>query len=113
MASKWLRMPPIRRGLLTSAARERRARRAVEEGWVARAEAAADQPGDAGLIISLTSHAPRFGTLALTLKSLLLQSLRPARVVLWIGRRDVALLPAEVRELAPFGLDIRACEDLG
>jgi hypothetical protein len=110
MGSKWLRMPPLRRGLLGSGMRERRARRAVEEGWALRGEAG---PGEPGLTISLTSHAPRFGTLALTLKSLLLQTLRPERVVLWIGHADLPRVPGEVRALEGAGLEIRPCEDLG
>ena len=113
MGSKWLRMPPLRRGLLGSGARERRARRVIEDSWLARAEAGPASAGARGLVVSLTSHGPRFGTLALTLKSLLLQTLRPERVVLWIGHGDMALLPAEVRALEALGLEIRACEDLG
>jgi hypothetical protein len=113
MASKWLRMPPIRRGLLGSGARERRARRAVEEGWAARRDRGPEGAREPGLVVSLTSHAARFGTLALTLRSLLLQSLRPERVALWIGHRDLPLVPADVRALGASGLEIRACEDLG
>lgn len=113
MGSRWLRMPPIRRGLLSSGGRERRARRVVEEGWAGHAETPVEPAGEPGLIVSLTSHAPRFGTLALTLKSLLMQTVRPERVVLWIGHRDMPLVPAEVHALEAFGLEVRACEDLG
>lgn len=113
MGSKWLRMPPLRRGLLGSGVRERRARRAVAEGWAQREEAGATGQADRGLVVSLTSHAPRFGALELTLRSLLLQSLRPERVVLWLGYDDMPLVPTEVRTLERAGLEIRACEDFG
>jgi len=113
MRSKWLALPPLRRGLLTSAFHERKARRAVEEGWTRRLLTPDVQTAEPGLYVSLTSHGPRFGTLALTLRSLLLQSLRPEAVLLWIGHRDLAGLPDEVRALEPFGLQIRPCEDHG
>ncbi|HEU4650922.1 MAG TPA: hypothetical protein VFS49_05860 [Croceibacterium sp.] len=106
-------MPPIRRGLLSSGWRERRARRAVEDGWRARLDGAPEPRAAGGLVVSLTSHAPRFATLALTLKSLLLQALRPERVVLWIGHRDMPLVPTDVRALERWGLEVRACEDFG
>ena len=109
---RWLPVPPLRRGFLGSGIRERRARRAVEESWAARSHEDGG-PVELGLVVSLTSHAPRFGTLALTLKSLLLQTLRPEGVALWIGHRDMAALPDEVRRLEPFGLSIRPCEDHG
>lgn len=113
MGSKWMRMPPLRRGLLGSGWRERRARRTVEESWALRGDGPPEGPAEAGLVVSLTSHAPRFATLTPTLKSLMLQTMRPERVVLWIGHRDVPLIPAEVRALVEAGLEIRACEDLG
>lgn len=109
MRFRW--MPPVRRGLLASGLRERRARRLLEEQWEELVEATLSIRPEPALFVSLTSHAPRFGTLALTLKSLLLQDLRPEAVVLWIGDRDVPALPAEVRELERLGLQIRACED--
>jgi len=69
-------------------------------------------PVDERLVVSLTSYPPRFGTLALTLKTLLLQSVRPHAVVLWIAEHDVGRLPANVRALCRHGIDIRICEDL-
>ena len=114
MGSKWVALPPLRRGLLTSPVRELAARRVVERSWQARLagdDPAASSPPTAPLKISLTSHAPRFGTLALTIKSLLLQAARPEEVLLWIGHGDLAALPAEVRALTAHGLSIRPCED--
>lgn len=64
------------------------------------------------LIVTLTSYPQRFGTLALTLKSLLTQSMRPDAVVLWIAHDDLPLLPDAVKALTREGLSIRGCEDL-
>jgi hypothetical protein len=67
-------------------------------------------PGE--LIVSLTSFPPRFSTLHLTLRSLLLQASRPDRLILWIAHDDLPLLPAIVRELQGDRLEVRGCEDL-
>jgi len=107
-------LPPVRRGLFTSGYREYAARRAIERAWYTRAIRLVQGRGrQQGLFVSLTSYAPRFATLALTLKSLLLQELRPEAVLLWIGHADMAHLPDDVRELEPFGLRIIACDDHG
>lgn len=110
---EWGRLPPLRRGLLTSPLREWQARRALVSGWDARfGEGAAElPPARSGLFVSLTSYAPRFATLAPTLRSLLLQTLRPEAVLLWIGHQDVPHLPDEVRELEAYGLRIMPCDD--
>jgi hypothetical protein len=116
MGTRWAPLPPLRRGLLTSPVRELWARRLVERRWDEHLSAGAEArtartPVTAGLFISLTSHTPRFATLALTLKSLLLQDVRPEHVLLWIGHRDMAALPDEVAAMAGHGLMIRPCED--
>lgn len=64
------------------------------------------------VIVSLTSFPPRFPTLHLTLRTLLRQSVRPDRLVLWIAHHDLAHLPPSVRKLERRGVEIRACEDL-
>jgi len=68
-------------------------------------------PSDEALVVSLTSYPPRYPTLHLTLQSLLLQTYADRRVVLWIAHEEMALLPARVRALTAYGLDIRACEN--
>lgn len=78
---------------------------------------AARRPGrphglTAPLVVSLTSYPPRFPTLALTLRCLLTQDLRPDRVVLWVAHADLALLPPAVLALRGAGLTIAATEDL-
>lgn len=67
---------------------------------------------DRTLIITLTSYAARFPTLHLTLRCLLTQSVRPDRVILWLGPDDLRQLPPAVRALEPEGLEIRETEDL-
>ena len=68
-------------------------------------------PGE--LIVSLTSYPPRFPTLSLTLKSLIDQSVRADRLILWIGHDDMASLPEDVKALELRGLQIVATQDLG
>ncbi|MDH6266939.1 hypothetical protein M2360_002336 [Rhizobium sp. SG_E_25_P2] len=63
------------------------------------------------LIISLTSYPRRYSTLALTLKGVLAQRLRPDRVLLWLDEDDVAALPPDVRRLEDAGVEICTCPD--
>lgn len=65
------------------------------------------------LIVSLTSYPPRFPTLALTLRCLLSQTIRPDALILWVGVDDAANLPPQVLELKTQGLEIRTTRDLG
>jgi hypothetical protein len=67
---------------------------------------------DGPLIVSLTSYPPRFRTLAYTLKSLLTQSLKADRIILWIAHEDRAALPKNVLDLEQSSLEIAYCEDL-
>jgi hypothetical protein len=64
-----------------------------------------------GLIVSLTSHPRRFRTLALTLRSLLLQTVQADRTILWVTQGDKRLLPVDVLRLQDAGLEIRTAED--
>jgi hypothetical protein len=64
-----------------------------------------------GLTVSLTSYPKRYETLSLTLQCLLLQTARPDRVVLWLAKGDEDALPTQVKELRPYGLEIRTCTD--
>ena len=66
----------------------------------------------APVVVSLTSHPPRFKFLALTLRCLLCQTIRPDHLVLWIAREDKALLPASVLALQKHGLEIGFVEDM-
>lgn len=66
-------------------------------------------PGE--LIVSLTSYPPRFPTLHRTLHCLLRQTVRPDRIVLWIGETEE--LPQATRKLEAHGLEIRCTRHLG
>jgi len=64
------------------------------------------------LIVTLTSYSPRFESLHFVIKSLLLQSVKPDRVVLWIAREEQSLLPDSLLKLESQGLEIRYTEDI-
>jgi hypothetical protein len=64
------------------------------------------------LVVSLTSYPPRFGTLPLTLRSLLRQTVKPDHLILWIAPADFPLLPRSVTSLQACGLDLRVTEDI-
>lgn len=64
------------------------------------------------LVVSLTSYPPRFGTLDLTIKSLLRQNTKSDEVVLYVADADMAKLPAAVMKLRSEGLDIRSVPDV-
>lgn len=61
---------------------------------------------NAPLIVSLTSYPPRFGSLHLVLRSLLNQTVRADRVILWLDEGDDQKLPADI---AALGVEIRIC----
>jgi hypothetical protein len=64
------------------------------------------------LVVSLTSFPPRFPVLEKTLNCLLLQSIRPDHVVLWLAHDDLAKLPDSILKLRALGLEIRGTADL-
>ena len=64
------------------------------------------------LIVSLTSYPERFGSLHLTIKSLLDQTVRPDRVILWIDRTAGAVLPQAVRNLEGDLFSVKVTEDV-
>lgn len=65
------------------------------------------------VIVSLTSHPPRFGTLIHTLRSLLLQRTRPDRLELCLAEPEASALPSAVLNLRNDGLTLRIADDLG
>lgn len=64
------------------------------------------------LVVSLTSYPARFANLHRTLECLLVQSVRPDAVVLWIAPDDMAQLPWRVRRLQNRGLTILPARDI-
>ena len=73
------------------------------------------------LIVSLTSIPERIATLHLCLDSLLRQSLKPDRLLLWLSACESPdqqtlgqdRLPAHIKRLLARGLDVRWCRDIG
>jgi hypothetical protein len=68
---------------------------------------------DIPLVVSLTSYPPRYPMLLPTIQSLLMQSVKPDHLILWIADKDVGKLPAAILALQEHGLSIRTCSDLG
>jgi hypothetical protein len=66
-------------------------------------------PGE--LIVSLTSYPGRFDTLHLCIRSLLDQTIKADRVILWISAADAAAVPRKVRALESSGLEVRLVAD--
>jgi len=64
------------------------------------------------LVVSLTSYPPRFKYLGLTLKSLLTQTIRADRIVLWIAHKDRTALTDDLLRLTKNKLEIRFCDDI-
>lgn len=62
------------------------------------------------LVVSLTSHPPRYGMLKHALQSILDQDMRPDETVLWLARHEFAELPSDILRMD--GLTIRQCEDI-
>ena len=84
----------------------------VEQSWRRNHQRASQHSMPGHLSITLTSYPPRFPTLALTLKSLLAQTIRPDEICLWIAETDIASLPDDVIKLKEDGLVIKTCPDL-
>lgn len=68
---------------------------------------------DKQVTVTLTTYADRVNTVHYTIRTLLNQTYKPDRVILWLADefRD-AELPKELLELEKFGLTIRYCEEL-
>ena len=69
-----------------------------------------------GLVVSLTSFPERINVVHRTIKSLLGQSVRPERLILWLAKEQFpgreAELPQSLLDLLSFGLEIRWCQDI-
>ncbi len=66
------------------------------------------------IIISLTSYPDRINTVYITICTLLEQTYRPKKIVLWLAREQFPSkkLPKNLQRLEKFGLEIRYCDDL-
>ena len=70
---------------------------------------------DVPIIVSLTSYEARFKDLEISLYSLLNQSLKPDRIILWLSDELESLndLPYEITKYIKNGLEIRFVKDIG
>lgn len=67
------------------------------------------------LIVSLTSFPDRIGDVWISIATIMNQTLKPARIVLWLSKEqfpDPGMLPKSLKRLQKRGLEIRYCEDL-
>lgn len=68
------------------------------------------------IIVSLTSYPARIQNLHKVIKTLLIQNLRPNKIVLWLADSEFNNkemdLPPNLLELCQYGLEIRWCEDI-
>ncbi len=80
-----------------------------------------DYPGvteekrDVPVVVSLTSYSERFKDLPIALYSLLNQSLKPDRIILWLSNehKEINNLPYEITQFLKNGLEIRFVKDIG
>lgn len=65
------------------------------------------------LIVSLTTIPERLGSVYWALLTLLNQSLKPERVILWIEKSTINDIPKRIRSLINLGVEIKFTTDLG
>ena len=66
------------------------------------------------IIVSLTSYEERFDDLELSLYSLLVQTVKPDRIILWLSDEyNLAELPYSITKYLKNGLEIRFVKDIG
>lgn len=66
-------------------------------------------------IVSLTSFPPRIERLWMVIETLLRQSVRPEKLILWLSQeqfQSVSILPKNLQRLQKIGLEIRLCDEL-
>jgi protein O-GlcNAc transferase len=66
----------------------------------------------APLVVSLTSYPARFQSLVPTLYSLLSQTIKPDRIIVWIAHSDREALTKALLSFETKGVEFRFCEDL-
>ena len=64
------------------------------------------------VVVSLTSYRPRLKSAIVCIETLLQQSVRPDRLILWLAHdEDIAGVAGSLRRLEQRGLEVRRCED--
>lgn len=66
------------------------------------------------IIVSLTSFPERINTVWMTIVSLMNQTKKPKKILLWLSKEQFTnrKLPSRLENLIEYGLDIRWCDDL-
>lgn len=67
------------------------------------------------IVVSFTTFPPRIDTVWQTAYTLLNQTVKPDKVILWLAKsqfESIDLLPESIKRLTKFGLEIRFCDDL-
>lgn len=68
---------------------------------------------DDSVIVSMTTFPARIGYVHLAIQSLLIQTVQPGKIILWLAKdqfRDVEI-PPQLLELYSYGLEIRFCDE--
>lgn len=70
--------------------------------------------GESKIIVSLTTYPARVGSVWITIASLLNQTMKPCKVILWLAEEQFPghEIPKSLEKLKKRGLEIRFCEDL-
>lgn len=63
------------------------------------------------IIVSLTSYPARINTVHITVNTLLNQTLKPNKVILWLAREQFDDVPEELKKLERYGLTIKWCDE--
>ena len=66
------------------------------------------------IIASLTTFPSRIRQVRYAIKSIMMQTVRPDKVILWLAREQFSseTIPDNLKDLCDYGLEIRFCEDL-
>ena len=67
---------------------------------------------DCDIIVSLTSYSQRMLEAALTIESIMEQTMKANRIVLWLAHDDFKHIPLSLKMLQNRGLEIMECDDL-
>ena len=70
--------------------------------------------GEHNLIVSLTSYGKRIYDVYLTIESLMCQSIKPNKIILWLAKDEFTLenVPQTLKNIQKRGLTIDFCEDI-
>lgn len=71
-----------------------------------------DKYGNTEIIVSLTTYGRRLYRVHLTIESLMQQSMKANRIVLWLSDEFKDTLPQTLLKQTKRGLDIRYCKDI-